>query len=450
MSTLFPLAYNSLQMLLFLVGAVTLSVLYVLVGNRVCRHIHLQVARRRSLNLSRSRFSPYSHSTYSSHSNTVDNVCPLVSDTVRTVEKESSLETNGKAKMMDAKGDNTFNVCSYCTASRREKCPNNTNLWDEDLKGISTTKEECPHSIDSGNTYHQNGNGVTTGNSEYKKNVCEDHNVVNLKDDYKTLNSVISSGCYKSKELMFTGDDMSDSQTDVASKQKQQTPGSLQELSSQNKGSDLPTTLDLKTEICQDSRSMSIDENLSLPETPQEQMDDPAQSLLETYKVKHKLPDSSSATAERPEQSSGLEGRVATYIEMCDVHTERSNTISFSQNLSNGDFLQGETKSFSLETSTGKHEAPFITSKHGKSKESRDKTLNSSFLRGVKYKKEHDDSLGKARLVTFRYLSERSRVRNQVLNITSEARAVGTTKPANYSEADKTKDAGNKHGNDCL
>ncbi|BFZ05799.1 hypothetical protein BsWGS_08838 [Bradybaena similaris] len=79
-NTVFPIAYNSLQMFLFLVGAVTMIVLYSLIGSKVCHHVSQQQVRRKSICVSRSRFSPGGASVCSMYSGNTNTACHLESD----------------------------------------------------------------------------------------------------------------------------------------------------------------------------------------------------------------------------------------------------------------------------------------------------------------------------------------------------------------------------------
>lgn len=79
-NTVFPIAYNSLQMFLFLVGAVTMIVLYSLIGSKVCHHVNQQQVRRKSIHVTRSRFSPGGASMCSVYSGNTNTAYPVESD----------------------------------------------------------------------------------------------------------------------------------------------------------------------------------------------------------------------------------------------------------------------------------------------------------------------------------------------------------------------------------
>jgi hypothetical protein len=88
-------------MLLFLVGAVTLTVLYILIGSKICHHAHQQVKRRQCINMGLSRFSPGSPSECFSYSTNMDNIHRIKSDT--SIPTEELKEVTARLKVTDTK-----------------------------------------------------------------------------------------------------------------------------------------------------------------------------------------------------------------------------------------------------------------------------------------------------------------------------------------------------------
>ncbi|CAG5115221.1 unnamed protein product [Candidula unifasciata] len=109
-NTVFPIAYNGLQMLLFLAGAVILIVLYSLIGSKVCRHVKQQIVRRKSSCAARSRFSPGGASTCSVYSGNANTGCRVESGLSSLVNGHGATEVTDRFLPVNAQIGVTVNV----------------------------------------------------------------------------------------------------------------------------------------------------------------------------------------------------------------------------------------------------------------------------------------------------------------------------------------------------